>query len=171
MAHIKAYKQLEFSDCGITCIRIITKYYGREFPLKMLRSLCDTSKIGVSLSDIVNCAKSIGLESTPIMVSSEEVYRMPLPAILHWEQNHYVVLYKIDKKNKFYIADPAQGKVSFEADDFFNYWKGCNERGISIALAPSSLFYEIEIADSRDAKAGLLHLFKSALIKYRNSFF
>ena len=100
MSHFTTYKQLEYSDCGITCIRMIAKYYGKEIPLKILRSLCDASRIGVSLSDIINCTKNIGLDTTPIMVSIKDIYRMPLPAILHWEQNHYVVLYKTNKKRK-----------------------------------------------------------------------
>ena len=96
MPRITAYKQLEYSDCGITCIRIIAKYYGKDIPLKTLRSHSDASRIGISLNDIINCTKSIGLDTTPVMVCAKDIFKMPLPAILHWDQNHYVVLYKID---------------------------------------------------------------------------
>lgn len=171
MSHITAYKQLECSDCGITCIRIIAKYYGKKIPLKLLRSLCDTSRIGISLNDIINCAKTIGLDTTSMLVSAKDVYLMPLPAILHWTQNHYVVLYKINQKTKkFYIADPAQGKVSFKAEDFFRYWIGNNKRGIAVLSAPSPWFYEKKYDDKRNCKFRLLILLKTSLIKYKYSF-
>lgn len=171
MHRINAYKQLEYSDCGITCIRIIAKYYGKDIPLRVLRSLSDSSRIGISLSDIVNCTKNIGLDTISVLVNTEEIYRMPLPAILHWEQNHYVVLYKIDKKrNKFYIADPAQGKISFLGSDFFNYWKGDNKNGIALLLSPTQSFYNNKYQDSPSRKLGLWHLLKSSLLKYRGSF-
>lgn len=172
MSHFTTYKQLEYSDCGITCIRMIAKYYGKEIPLKILRSLCDASRIGVSLSDIINCTKNIGLDTTPIMVSIKDIYRMPLPAILHWEQNHYVVLYKTNKKiKKIYVADPAQGKVSFQEQEFLHYWKGNNKRGIAVLLAPSPSFYEQKYEGVHNSKTGLLKLLKSSFFKYKKSFF
>ena len=171
MPRITAYKQLEYSDCGITCIRIIAKYYGKDIPHRVLRSLSDSSRIGISLSDIVNCTKTIGLDTASVLVNTEEIYRMPLPAILHWEQNHYVVLYKIDiKRKKFYIADPAQGKISFQDCDFFDYWKGNNKRGIALLLSPSQSFYEKKYQDTHRSKIGLWHLLKSSLLRYRASF-
>lgn len=171
MSRITAYKQLEYSDCGITCVRIVAKYYGKQIPLKVLRSLCDTSKIGISLTDVINCANTIGLHTRTVMVSTQDVYKMPLPAILHWEQNHYVVLYKADiRKKKFYIADPAQGKISFNENEFFNYWKGDNKNGISVLLAPSSKFSELKYEDTNNSKLGLIKLLKSSIIKYKTKF-
>lgn len=171
MPRITAYKQLEYSDCGITCIRIIAKYYGKDIPLKTLRSHSDASRIGISLNDIINCTKSIGLDTTPVMVCAKDIFKMPLPAILHWDQNHYVVLYKIDaKKKKFHIADPAQGKVSFSDEDFFNYWLGDNKSGIAVLLAPTQMFYEQKYENSHNSKIGLFKLLKSSLLKYKTKF-
>lgn len=76
------YQQLEFSDCGITCIRIIARYFGRRIPLKVLRDLSDPGRIGISIRDILNCTREIGLKSSAVRVTSAELWRMPLPAIL-----------------------------------------------------------------------------------------
>ena len=161
MPRITAYKQLEYSDCGITCIRIVAKYYGQEIPLKTLRTLCDTSRLGISLSDLINCAQKIGFDTYSVMVNAEDIYRMPLPAILHWEQNHYVVLYKTDiRRKQFYIADPARGKVSFKEAEFFTCWKGDNIKGISVLLTPSPIFYNRAYDHTHDSKVGLIKLFK-----------
>lgn len=171
MPRITAYKQLEYSDCGITCIRIIAKYYGKDIPHRVLRSLSDSSRIGISLNDIVKCTKAIGFDTASVLVNAEEIYRMPLPAILHWEQNHYVVLYKIDKnRGKFYVADPAQGKISFHDCDFFNYWKGENKSGIALLLSPSQSFYDRIFQDTQGSQTGLWKLFKSSLVRFRGSF-
>ena len=171
MPRITAYKQLEYSDCGITCIRIVAKYYGQEIPLKTLRTLCDTSRLGISLSDLINCAQKIGFDTYSVMVNAEDIYRMPLPAILHWEQNHYVVLYKTDiRRKQFYIADPARGKVSFKEAEFFTCWKGDNIKGISVLLTPSPIFYNRAYDHTHDSKVGLIKLFKYSFAKYKANF-
>lgn len=172
MPRITAYKQLEYSDCGIACIRIIAKYYGKVIPLKILRTLSETTKIGISVNDIIKCNLAIGLETTALMISVKDIYQMPLPAILHWEQNHYVVLYKINiKRKKFYIVDPAQGKVSFKETDFSHYWKEDNEKGIAILIAPTQNFYEKHYENTPNSITGLLKLLKSSFLKYKGHFF
>jgi ATP-binding cassette subfamily B protein len=171
MPRITAYKQLENSDCGITCIRIIAKYYGKDVPLNILRTRCDVSRIGVSLNDIVDCAKSIGLKSIPVTVSKENIFRMPLPAILFWKQQHYVVLYKVNtKKNKFYLVDPAQGKIILSKDDFFSYWSGDNKQGISALFAPTQEFYKLRYSNIKSSKKGLLRLLESSVWRYKKGF-
>ena len=68
MPNITAYRQLESSDCGITCIRIIAKFYGKNIPLKYLREKCDSSRIGISLKDITTCTESLGFKTTALKV-------------------------------------------------------------------------------------------------------
>lgn len=136
------YQQLEFSDCGITCIRIIARYFGKRIPLKVLRKLSDPGRIGISIRDILNCTREIGFKSSAVRVTAEELWRMPLPAILFWNQRHYVVLYKADRrKRKFHVADPAQGKVIYSETEFLDSWKGHNNTGIAIIMNPVPDFY------------------------------
>ncbi len=108
----RAYRQLENSDCGITCIRMIARHYGKRIPLKHLRSLADISKLGISVKDIIDGFHSIRMEAAAVRISVADIYRMPCPAIIYWQQRHFVVVYEIDPKRKiFHIADPAEGKM------------------------------------------------------------
>lgn len=133
------YHQLEHSDCGLTCIRMIARYWGASIPLSELKQYTDFNRLGMSVRDIIDVCGAIGLEAVPAKVTIEEAHRMPLPAILYWEQKHFVVLYKIrGKKHKRYcVADPSLGKIRYKENEFTHYWipKGA-ERGISIVLDP-----------------------------------
>lgn len=137
----KAYQQLEYSDCGIACIRMICHYYGKDVSLRTLRGMCDISRLGISIKDIVTCLHAMNFEVAAVKVSADEIERMPLPAILFWNQNHFVVLYKISKnKKRFYIADPAQGKLTFEHHDFMKIWKGESHVGLAVIMEPNKNF-------------------------------
>lgn len=93
-------------DCGPTCLRMIAKYYGRNFKLQTLRRLCEINKEGVSLLGISDASEKIGFRSIGVKLNAEQLKEAELPCILHWRQNHFVVLYKI-KKHKYYLADPV----------------------------------------------------------------
>ena len=95
MGKIKLYQQLEQSDCGIACIRMIAYYYGKKVPLHYLRELCDVGRLGVSLRGVKQCLLDIGFKTVVVKLGMSDVLQMPLPAILYWDQNHYVVLYRI----------------------------------------------------------------------------
>lgn len=137
----KAYQQLEYSDCGITCIRMICHYYGKKVSLQFLRNMCDIGRLGISLKEIVNCLRKLHFEVAAVRVDAEEVLRMPLPAILFWEQNHFVVLYDIDHHKKcFYVADPSHGKIPLNEDTFMQMWKGKSPLGLAVVMAPNECF-------------------------------
>ena len=137
----RAYRQLENSDCGITCIRMIARHYGKRIPLKHLRSLADISKLGISVKDIIDGFHSIRMEAAAVRISVADIYRMPCPAIIYWQQRHFVVVYEIDPKRKiFHIADPAEGKMKLTEEEFCNYWLNGNERGIVIVAEPMDDF-------------------------------
>ena len=104
----------------------------------------------MSLNDINRCFSKIGMESLAVKLPIEYVAKMPLPAILYWQQRHFVVLYKVNaKKQKYYIADPAQGKMVYTQADFVKYWipEGSQE-GLTVLVDPldefSSHTYEKE---------------------------
>jgi len=89
----------------------------------------------MSLRDITECAAAIGLDSAAVQVNPDNLANMPLPAILYWQQRHFVVLYKTDaKRKKFYVADPAQGKLVYGEKDFYKYWTTGGEKNIGVAI-------------------------------------
>jgi ATP-binding cassette subfamily B protein len=139
------YKQPDQMDCGPTCLRMVAKYYGRNFRVETLRKLCEINKEGVSLLGISNAAEKIGFRSLGVKLSAEQLKEAELPCIIHWRQNHFVVLYKI-KKHKYYLADPADGLVMLSEAEFTLNWLGDkeNNEGIALLLSPTPQFYEQE---------------------------
>lgn len=166
----KAFQQLEYSDCGITCIRMICHHYGKDISLRQLRGMCDVNRLGISMSDIVNCLRALQFEVAAVKVTTEEVMRMPLPAILFWNQNHFVVLYKVDgKRKRFYVADPAFGKVSFSESDFLKHWQGKCSTGLAAVMDPTADFVPSK-ASKHLMHPGLTKFVVSNVRKFRPSF-
>src|SRR5690349_80093 len=106
-------------DCGPTCLRMVAKYYGRSIPLEYLRNKSQFGKAGVSLLGLADAAESIGLRSVGAKLSFDQLINdAPFPAIIHWNQYHFVVLTPQSKKNKLVIADPAKGLIKLSRDEF-----------------------------------------------------
>lgn len=148
------YIQTESKDCGPTCLKIIAKYNGKVLNTQMLRELSETTREGSNLLTLSDAAESIGFRSLGIKVSLEKLEEAPLPCILHWNKNHYVVLYKI-KKGKYYISDPAIGLIEYTEKEFLKFWIGNNadettEEGIALLLEPTPKFYESEFDGNKD---------------------
>lgn len=164
MRRIKSFQQLEHSDCGITCIRIVARYYGKKVPLKTLRELCDVGRMGISLRDIMECTRKLGFRSEAVKIRLADVERMPLPAILYWEQRHYVVLYRISRGGRlFHIADPARGKLRLGRDDFMRHWQAHDGSGMAIVMDPTDAFYEKTYPKEGGCGKGLWRMLKSAV--------
>src|SRR5687767_13305424 len=149
------YKQPDFRDCGPTCLRMITKYYGKNFQMQKLRTLCQINRKGVSLLGISEAAEKIGFRSLGVKLTLEQLRQVDLPCILHWKQNHFVVLYRI-KKNNFFIADPAKGLITYTEKEFAGSWFSHKELydGISLLLSPAPQFYEQEEEKGNELKWG-----------------
>lgn len=94
----KCFRQIEHSDCGLTCIRMIAKSYGVNIPIRYLHSISDLNRLGMSIKDITLCCQKIGMDSAAVQIRAEHIENMPLPAILFWQQRHFVVLYKYNSK-------------------------------------------------------------------------
>lgn len=104
------YLQLDAFDCGPTCLRMIAKYYGRTYSVQYLREQAFISREGVSMLGISDAAELIGFRTMGVRITLEQLRtEVPMPCILHWNQQHFVVCYKI-KNGKYYIADPANKK-------------------------------------------------------------
>ncbi|MDR1763486.1 MAG: peptidase domain-containing ABC transporter [Dysgonamonadaceae bacterium] len=137
--------QLDAKDCGPACLKIISKYYGKYYSLQYLRDLCGLTREGVSLLDISYAAEKIGLRSISVRVSMHDLTeRVPLPAIIHWDNNHFVVIYRATGK-RVSVSDPARGLVSYSFEAFREKWyKPGESSGVLMALEPMASFRQIE---------------------------
>lgn len=137
-------------DCGPTCLRMIARHYGKTFSVQQLREQSFIQRTGVNLLGISEAAASIGLRATGIRTTIEKLkLQSKLPCILHWNQEHFVVLYGIEKKKEktfFYIADPAYGLLKYEEEELKKCWistrQGGMEKGIVLLLDVTPQFYE-----------------------------
>lgn len=132
-------------DCGPTCLRMISSFYGRNLSIQKLRDLCFVNRSGVSLLAISDAAEKIGLRSAGIKLSVSQLAHVELPCILHWRQDHFVVLYQ-KKKDFYYLADPAKGLLKLDKKTFTNSWFSHKEtsEGISLLINASPAFYQQE---------------------------
>lgn len=137
--------QMDAKDCGPACIKMIAKYYGKYYSLQYLRDLCGITREGVSFLDISYAAEKIGLRTVAVKATMENLTnRIPLPCIIHWDQHHFVVVYKT-KKGKIYVSDPAKGLLSYPEEDFKDRWyKEGEEFGMLMVLEPMANFKQIE---------------------------
>ena len=146
MSKFPHYRQLDAMDCGATCLRMIAKYYGRLYTAQTLRQLSSITREGVSLLGISDAAESIGMRTMGVKTTLENLEKEKVtPFIAHWNQNHFVVVYKIDK-NKVYVADPGASKITYTKQEFIKHWasteKDGNKQGIALLLEPTPAFYE-----------------------------
>lgn len=132
-------------DCGATCVRIVFKHYGQLVSIHNIRKLCQTTKNGVNLLGISEAAEKLGFRTYGVRLSLDQLKEVELPCILHWNQNHFVVFYKI-KKGKYYISDPATGLITYTEKEFSRNWFSTKElhEGLSLILSPGPDFYQID---------------------------
>jgi len=151
MAKFPQYLQPDAMDCGPTCLRIVAKHFGRHYNLETLRNLTWKTREGVSLLTISDAAEKIGFRTQGVRLTIDKLPEIPLPAILHWNQNHFVVLYKIKRTRKgavYFISDPAHGLVEYNEKDFLKSWASTSQNdlpaGIALLLQPTAEFYKEE---------------------------
>jgi ATP-binding cassette subfamily B protein len=149
MASFTIYKQPDKMDCGPTCLRMVAKHFGRSYKLQTLRQFCQINREGVSLLGISDAAEKVGFRSLGAKLNLADLNEAELPCILHWQQQHFVVLYKV-KRGKYHIADPARGLVVLTEADFKTQWLSDKESGIALLLSPTPEFYEQE--DEKDSE-------------------
>ncbi|MFT3749810.1 MAG: peptidase domain-containing ABC transporter [Agriterribacter sp.] len=155
MGSFPLYKQLDAMDCGPTCLRMVAKYYGRTISLDYLRNKSQYGKQGVSLLGLADAAESIGLKSAGAKLTIDQLINdAPLPAIIYWDQYHFVVLTPASRKNKFVIADPAKGMVTLNRETFLKYWVATTEndeaKGISLLLESTPVFKQMDFSDNAE---------------------
>ena len=150
------YQQQEAADCGPSCLRMIAKYYGKVYSAEMLRKRCFISREGVSLLGISDAAESIGLRTIGVQISFKQLAEdASFPCILHWNQNHFVVCYGIEKRKRkgefeyrIHISDPATQRVNLTRKEFEKCWfssrNSQDETGVALMLEPSPNFGSVE---------------------------
>lgn len=170
------FRQPDAKDCGPTCLRIISKFYGKSIPLQQIRDLSETNREGSSLLGLSNAAEelgfhSIGVKINFIMLKNEA----PMPCIVHWDDEHFVVVYNIDQNtDRVYISDPSYGLISYTKEEFIKFWIGENadekiEEGIALILETTPIFFKTEF-DNNESKASFSFLTKYFL-QYKSLIF
>jgi ATP-binding cassette, subfamily B, bacterial len=153
--------QMDSQDCGPASLKIIAKYFGKYYSLQYLRDKCGITKEGVSLLDISTGAESIGLRTLSIKCTIDDVvHSIPFPAIVFWNNNHFIVVYNADNRH-VWVSDPAKGRIKYSHEEFRKGWYQKNEQtGILLAIEPT-----VGFKDSKAQKELKRNSF-SSILKY-----
>ncbi|WP_316801952.1 peptidase domain-containing ABC transporter [Pedobacter nototheniae] len=175
-------RQMDMMDCGPACLKMIAKFYGKFYSLQYLRDKCGITKEGVSFLDISHAAEEVGMRSLSLKCTINELLvNIPLPAIVHWDNSHFVAIYKIKNikqkqtnKNEIdgsiYVSDPAKGYVKYKAEEFAAKWiKSGSDKGILMALEPQADFYQRQ-GDEKLERRKTFENFLSYFTPYKKSF-
>ena len=141
------HKQKDAMDCGPACLMMVTTYYKKHFTLPYLREMCAISRDGVSALGISHAAETLGFHALPVKLfytqekdENPGLINAPLPCIAHWNQNHFVVIYEVNKR-VVKIADPGAGKFKLKKADFMKSWGADGGQGVIILLSPTPEFF------------------------------
>ena len=150
----KYYRQLDYMDCGPTCLKMVAAHYGREYSMDFLRANAYITRQGVSMLGISEAAEKIGFKTLMVKLTYEQVVsEAPLPCILHWNQEHFVVLYEatgsfweflpfVNSKPQFRVADPGHALIWVDRETFRRCWISTHDqKGVALLLEPTPHFY------------------------------
>ncbi|MEO8239239.1 MAG: peptidase domain-containing ABC transporter [Flavobacterium sp.] len=184
--------QADSKDCGPTCLKIISKYYGKNVNIQELRNYSETTREGSNLLLLSDAAEKIGFRTLGAKLSVVELDEMPMPCILHWNNNHYVVLYEVKKlkfekiKKKlgrigfkfdlslgqvFKVSDPGRGLLEYNKEEFTKSWIGNNatdftQDGIALLIESTPKFFESEF--EQDRKAFGFEMLSKYVLRYKS---
>lgn len=122
-------KQHDSMQCGIACLAMVCSYYNKEYSIEFLSRYCFATTEGVSLQGISETANKLGLRTQCGRLSMNQLKTADLPCILHWNQNHFVVLYRVKSAKKFYVADLGKGLMKYDEEDFEKHWISTQSKG------------------------------------------
>lgn len=146
MKPFKFVKQRDSMGCGVACLAMICNFHGTRVDIDKIEEFCQPTVEGISMKGILDAARVLGLRACGIRSGINDLGMLNLPIVLHWNQNHFVVLYKINKKqNRFWIADPGKGKYIVSIDEIKAHWlssfKDDNQCGLAMIFEPTDSFY------------------------------
>lgn len=152
MRTFPAYRQLDYMDCGPTCLRMVARFYGQHYSLEALRETTRVGRQGTSLLGLSEAAEQLGFRSEAVATDWNTLRQdVQLPCIAHWKNDHYVVIYRITQKY-VYVADPAMGKLRYTQEEFRSGWQSEGTDGILLLLEPSAAFYEANESSAQRPK-------------------
>ncbi|MDC2664529.1 MULTISPECIES: peptidase domain-containing ABC transporter [Bacteroidaceae] len=173
MPQFPLYFQHDGMQCGIACLQMICKYYGKEYTLSQLSDICFATNEGISLLGISQAAEKLGLHTICGRATTEQLEEIDLPSIIYWNQNHFVVLYKINRKKKgifYYIADPGKGRIIYTEEEFKKGWLNIQlqrmEKGIVMYFKPTGNFMEINSLNNQTHSFRFLYGYLNQYRKY-----
>ena len=162
--------QLDIMDCGPACLKIVSRYFGKYYSLQYLRELCGKTREGVSFLDLSYAAEKIGLHTLSANVELMTLHeKVQLPCIVHWENSHFIVVYKTTLK-RVYVSDPAKGLIDYSHEEFKKGW--CKEgelNGVLLALEPMADFMQRDMED-RSERAKTFENIVGYFTPFRKSF-
>lgn len=173
------FEQQDSKDCGPTCLKIISSFYGKKIDINKIRNLAETTRLGSSLLGLSRAAESIGFRTLAVKVNFKVfIENAPLPCICHWNNNHFVVVYKIirGKKIRVFVSDPAYGLIEYSKTEFIKSWTNSsqeedNKEGFVLFLDPTSNFYknddEIDINKTNRFSRILKYFFRYKRLIYQ----
>ncbi|MEC4047848.1 peptidase domain-containing ABC transporter [Flavobacterium sp. SUN046] len=171
MSNFPFYKQAESKDCGPTCLKIIAKHFGKSINIQSLRDWSETNREGSNLLFLSEAAERIGFRTLGVKLNAEKLEEVSLPCVLHWNKEHYVVLYAIQTggffsgktAKKYRISDPAIGLIDYSEEEFLKFWIGNNattvtEEGVALLLEPAPKFFQSEFEEEGGKAFGFSYL-------------
>lgn len=165
-------RQPDAMDCGPACLKMVAEHYGRHYSLDTLREETFIGREGVSLLGISRAAEKIGMRTVGGRMTFEDLKdKAPLPCVVHWNQNHFVVVYGI-KGKKVFVADPGKGLITYTPEEFCNHWLSTStkgeDKGVALLMEPTRLFYENEGEASIESHK--LKFLSGYFVKYKRYF-
>ena len=175
ITHFICFRQHDSMQCGIACLQMVCKYFGREYTLDSLSKLCFATTEGVSMLSINEAANTLGLHTVSARATTTMLGEVPLPCILHWNQNHFVVLYKVKKEKNFYVADPGKGLVVYTLEEFKQHWISTNfngeDKGIAMFLETTPVFFTYKMQSEENIKEKRSFRFLFGYVKKYRKYF
>ena len=167
--------QKDSMQCGIACLQMVCKYFGREYSMDSLSKLCFTTTEGVSMLGINEAANILGLHTTCVRAATSIFSKAPLPCVLHWNQNHFVVLYKVKNGKEFCIADPGKGLVTYSLEEFKKHWistrSNDEDNGIAMFLETTPAFFTYKMEGTENVKENRSFRFLFGYVKKYRKYF
>ncbi|WP_427157336.1 peptidase domain-containing ABC transporter [Aliinostoc sp. HNIBRCY26] len=136
------FEQQSAADCGAACLVMISRYWGKNFSVNRIRDLANVRRSGASLKSLTAAAEALGFTTRPVKASLDKLAQQTLPAIAHWENKHYIVVYAITKKHVI-VCDPAIGQRTLSTTEFKAGWTG-----YALLLQPTSQLQQAEEAST-----------------------
>ena len=162
------YFQHDSMQCGLACLQMICKHYGKEYTLEHISRLCPPLNDGISLYSLGCAGEDLGFDISYFSMTIGDLLKQDTPCILHWDGNHYVVLYKTKGKNTFYIADPDKGFLQYSESELAKHWYDNSHKGIIMTLKPTIKFYQNKT--SNHGKAHSLKFLLTYINQYKACF-